>query len=152
MKWTRAKEKDVGSDGRLFVYFSPYREDALFYHQFPPGHVLKERKVLMVADHPTQTWKAEGPSTATARSGNRISTTFAGDKQNGVHRIVNPEGRLLLEMTYVEGVLNGPTRGSYSDSGIHWEAWFEDGKVVESTAWDREGNVVVGFDVQEALP
>lgn len=144
MSWTRAKEKAVGSDGRLYIYVSPYREDVLFFHQFPPGHVLKDRKVLMVADHQTQAWKAEGPSEATARSGNRISTAFAGDKQNGVHRIVNPDGHLLLEMTYVNGVLNGPTRGSYSDSGIHWEAWFEDGKVVESTAWDREGNVCNG--------
>ena len=106
----------------------------------------------MVADHQTQAWKAEGPSTATARSGNGIRTSFSNDEQNGVHRIVNPDGHLLLEMTYVNGVLNGPTRGSYSESGIHWEAWFEDGKVVDSTAWDREGNVVEGFDVQEALP
>lgn len=54
MKWTRAKEKDVGSDGRLYIYVSPYREDVLFYHQFPPGHILKDRKVLMVADHQAQ--------------------------------------------------------------------------------------------------
>lgn len=149
--WQRASEIQTESEGYLFLYASPFRNDVLLYHLFPIGNKIRQHLAQAIPNDETKTWTHEGLTETITDRDYHIVTEYRAGRRNGGHSVVNEKGVKILEVVYLDGVLNGVAKGRYHDGEPNWEAIVKDGKVVESTAWNREGNEVK-FDVQNALP
>lgn len=150
--WQRQSQVKTDSKGYLFLYASPYRNDVVLYHLFPPGNKIGRHIAQAVPNDETQTWTPEGVSETITDSGFHIVTTFKAGKRNGTHSVTSETGVKLVEATYVDDVFDGPAKGSYADGAPKWVAVLRAGEIVSSTAWDGDGKVKESFDVEDALP
>lgn len=150
--WQRQSQVKTDSEGYLFLYASPYRNDVVLYHLFPPGSKIRRHISQAVPNDETKFWTPEGVSETITDGGFQVVTAFKAGKRNGANSVASEAGVKLLEVTYVDDVLDGRAKGAYPDGSPKWEAVLKMGDVIESKGWDQGGNVTEGFDVRELLP
>lgn len=150
--WQRASQMKTEPTGYLFLYTAANRDDVLVYHLFPPENQIRRHIAQAVANDDTKTWTPDGISESITKNNFRVVTELSFGKRHGLHRIFTNDGTKVVEIPYREDVISGNAKGWYADGKPKWEATLTDGKVVESIAWDKEGEIIEDFDFRKVLP